>query len=89
MAEHVHLKNDFTSEEKYHISCVLFLHMLHCWNKVMVVILMHPFVINPLFKKGGLFIPLWLTQSKQLHSTTVSVTEWIGGHCLYRNIMPI
>ena len=51
MAEHAHLKNDFTEDEKYHYLVlqliVLFLHVLHCWNKVMVIILLLPFVIKP------------------------------------------
>ena len=57
----------------------------------MVTILMHPFVINPFCKTG--FFSLYhydlMTQSKELRPTIVSVNEWIGGHCLYRNIMPI
>ena len=59
MAEHAHLKNDFKENEKYHylLSQLIcsFLNVLQCWNKVMLIILLLPFVINPLFNTRFVF----------------------------------
>ena len=49
MAEHAHLQND-SSEDLCHSSFVRFLYVLHCWNKVMLIISLLPFVITSLFK---------------------------------------
>ena len=68
-----------------------FLHVLLCWNKVMVITLMHIFVINPLFKT--VFFSLYHYGKYKANSSAPlpsQVNERIGGHCLiYRNIMPI
>ena len=91
MAEHVHLKNDFTEDDKYHY---LVSHLI-CFsnmNKVMVIILMHPFVINPLFKtvffslyhydkyKANSSAPLQSQSVNELEDTVSSIEIL----CLYR-----